>query len=140
MLNLNIATGLQEYNINGKCTLVFNPTDPRFIQKLFDTFNTLDEKTEAYRQSVKDEKDSAKVFKLAMEMDKEMRELVDGALGCEVCDAVFGNVSVYAIADGLPLWANLLLAIIDEIDDAFAREKKAQNPRIEKYTKKFKKG
>ena len=32
---------------------------------------------------------------------------------------------------------NLMLAIMDEVDTTFAREQKATNPRIQKYTKKY---
>lgn len=139
MLDLNIATGLKEYNINGKCTVLFNPTDPNFIERVFNTFNTLDEKNESYQKAIENETDGVKVFETARKMDREMRAMIDEALGGEVCEPVFGDISVYAAADGLPLWANLLLAIIDEMDDAFSREKKASNPRLKKYTEKFKK-
>ena len=33
--------------------------------------------------------------------------------------------------------AGTLLSVMDEIDTTFAREQKAQNPRISKYTKKY---
>ena len=139
MQELNIATGLKEYNINGKCKVLFNPTDLNFINRVFDAFNELDKKNEEYRKAVENETDGVKIFKVAREMDADMRQMIDTALGCDVCSPVFGDISVYASADGLPLWANLLLAIIDEMDDAFAKEKKAANPRIKKYTDKFNK-
>ena len=137
MKELNIATGLQEYNFNGKCTVFFNPTDPNFIDKVFTSFSDLDQKNEEYREQVAKETDSEKVLEIAKAMDNEMREMIDGIFGTEVCAPLFGKISVYASADGLPLWANLMLAVIDEMDDAFAREKKASNPRIKKYTEKF---
>ncbi|MBQ9720270.1 MAG: hypothetical protein IJV64_06200 [Oscillospiraceae bacterium] len=65
--------------------------------------------------------------------------MIDGALGAGCCAAVFGTMNVYALAKGLPVWANLLLAVIDEIDTTFAREQKATNPRLEKYLKKYRK-
>ena len=37
----------------------------------------------------------------------------------------------------LLVWANLLFAIMDEMDETVMREKKAMNPRIAKYTKKY---
>ena len=140
MLELNIATGVQEYNINGKGSVFFNPTDPNFIEKVFTAFNDLDAKTEEYREAIKKETDGVKVFEIARTMDKQMRAQIDDTLGEGICDQVFGGISVYASADGLPIWANLLLGIIDEMDDAFAREKKASNPRIKKYTEKYKRG
>ena len=42
-----------------------------------------------------------------------------------------------AFADGLPLWANLMFGLLDEIDAAVVRERKAYDPRIAKYTKKY---
>ena len=42
-----------------------------------------------------------------------------------------------ALADGLPVWANLIMAIIDTFDDEFAQEKKKKNPRLAKYTAKY---
>lgn len=48
-----------------------------------------------------------------------------------------GKMNVYALSDGLPVWVNLMLAVMDEIDTAFAREQKQTNPRIAKYTAKY---
>ena len=137
MPNLSISTGLQEYTLNEKCKIYFNPTDPNFIEKIFDVFDTLDSKTEEYRREIQKEENGAKLFEIARNMDAQMREMIDDVLGEDVCQQLFGNISVYAASDGLPLWANLLLAIFDEMDDAFAREKKATNPRLKKYTAKF---
>ena len=137
MQDLNISTGLKEYNINGQCVVRFNPTDPAFVNMIFHAFNKLDARHDEYSKLVSNEEDGVKLFEIARTMDKEMRETINEVLGCDVCTPVFGDMSVYAAADGLPLWANLLLAIIDEMDDSFAREKKATNPRIEKYTQKF---
>ena len=63
--------------------------------------------------------------------------LSEEVFGFDVCGAVFGDMNVYALADGLPVWCNLMLSVMDEIDTTFAREQKAQNPRISKYTKKY---
>ena len=139
MLDLNISNGLKEYNINGKCTVLFNPTDPNFVGRIFDTFDQLDKEHDEYSKTIRDETDGAKIFEIAREMDRDMRARIDDVLGEGVCEQVFGTISVYAAADGLPLWANLMLAIIDEMDDSFAREKKASNPRIKKYTEKYSK-
>ena len=48
-------------------------------------------------------------------------------------------MNVYALADGLPVWCNLMLAVIDQIDTTFSREQKRTNPRIAKYTDRWKK-
>ena len=46
-------------------------------------------------------------------------------------------MNLYAMADGLHVWTNFLLALMDETDSAFAREQKATNPRIQEYTAKY---
>ena len=142
MSNLTISTGLKEYNLtdelgNVKCTVAFNPTDPGFAERLYNAFSALDKKDEEYHRIASETKDGVQLFKLAREMDADMRRTIDEVLGANVCEPVFGAISVYAWSDGLPLWANLLLSIMDEMDEALAREKKASDPRIKKYTKRF---
>lgn len=140
-MNLNISTGLKSYDITAdgeiKCTVYFNPTDPSFAQRLYDAFASLDKKDEQYHKRIADETDATKLFEVAREMDAEMRQTIDGLFAPGTCQAIFGNISVYAWADGLPLWANFLLSIMDEMDEALAREKKASDPRLQKYMKKF---
>ena len=143
-MQISIATGMKEYDItdengNVKAKVHFNPTDPAFAEKLYDVFAELDRMDEEYHKNAAGEDlDGVQLFEAARSMDNKMRQMIDEALGAEVCKPVFGSISVYAWADGLPLWANFLLSILDEMDDALAREKKAADPRLQKYTKKFK--
>lgn len=140
MADISFGKGDVSYTINGgETTVVFNPTDMSFIERIFATFDELDEKQEYYTAAVEKTKNNAEVFQIAREMNANMRALIDAAFESEVCEPVFGKTSVYALADGLPLWVNFMLAVIDEMDSAFAREKKATSPRIQKYTKKYSK-
>lgn len=134
---LKFETGLVTYGLNGKCEVSFNPTDSFFGEQLFGAFDTLDKKQEAYREQVEKMADKRQIFDIARERDAEMRGIIDDLFNAPVCTAVFGRMNVYALADGLPAWANLLLAIMDEVDTSFAREQKATNPRIQKYTAKY---
>jgi hypothetical protein len=142
-MNLNISTGLKSYDLtdeNGDvlCTVRFNPTDPTFAQRLYEAFAGLGEKDEQFHQRIVDESDPVKIFGVACEADAEMRKTIDGILGPGTCQAIYGTANVYyARADGLPLWANLLLSIMDEMDDAMMRENKAADPRLAKYVNKF---
>lgn len=137
MKELVFDTGLVTYSLNGKCEVSFNPTDSEFVERLFNAFDSLDKRQEKYRNEIGKEPDNRKVFEISKAMNAEMREIVDGVFGVSVCEAVFGNMNVYALAGGLPVWCNLLLAIMDEIDTSFAREQKATNARIKKYTEKY---
>lgn len=139
MKELSFESGIVSFSLNGKCEVSFNPTDSAFVEKLFNAFDTLDKRQEAYKERVAAIADKREIFAVAREMDAEMRELIDGAFGVPVCNAVFGDMNVYAVADGLPVWCNLMLAVMDEVDTTFAREQKATNPRIAKYTAKYRK-
>lgn len=136
---LQFDTGLVTYHLNEQCDVAFNPTDSVFVEKLYAAFNDLDKKQEAYQEQVSRMSDRAKIFDLMRERDKEMRELIDSVFDAPVCAMLFGGMNVYAMASGLPVWANLMLAIMDEVDTAFAREQKATNPRVQKYMAKYRK-
>lgn len=137
MKELNFDTGLVTYSLNGKCELSFNPTDSVFVEKLFNAFDILDKKQETYKAEVEKTANKREVFETARKMDEEMREIINEVFGFDVCTPLFGTMNVYALADGLPVWSNLMLAIMDEVDTTFARENKLTNPRISKYTKKY---
>lgn len=136
---LSFETGIVDFRLNDACTVSFNPTDSFFAERLFDTFDTLDKKQENYRGQVEKMADKRKIFEFGRERDAEMRDLIDGVFGAPVCAAAFGSMNVYALAGGLPVWANLFLAVIDEVDTTFAREQKLTNPRIQKYMAKYQK-
>lgn len=134
---LQVDTGLVKYSLNGAIDLTFNPTDSAFVERLFNTFEELDKKQEAYKAEI-EHAQKREIFDIARKRDAEMREMVDGVFNLPVCDACFGNMNVYALANGLPVWANLLLAVMDEIDTSFAQEQKLTDSRIKKYTQKYK--
>ena len=46
-------------------------------------------------------------------------------------------ISFQGAESGLPVWCNLLLALMDEMDAALVREQKASNPRLKKYLDKY---
>lgn len=139
MKELSFETGLVTYSLNGKCEVSFNPTDSNFVERLYAAFEELDKKQEAYKRELEQMSDKRKVFDCARERDAEMRGMLDGVFGAPVSDALFGEMNVYSVAGGLPVWCNLMLAVMEEIDTAFAREQKATNPRIAKYTAKYQK-
>lgn len=137
MAELKFDDGKVEYTLNGKCSVRFNPTDGTFTERLFNCFTDLDKKQEAYKAEIEKCGDKSEIFNIARRRDAEMREMIDSVLGASVCDALFGDMNVYALADGLPVWCNLMLAIMDECNSAFSREQMRTNPRISKYTAKY---
>lgn len=138
MADIRFETGVREFNINGAVTVRFSPTDMAFIEKVYTAMENIDKRQEKYREEVASIKD-AEVFDLARRVDAEARGEINAVFGSDICTPIFGELSLYAIADGLPVWVNFLLAIIDQFEGAFAEEKKKTNPRIAKYTAKYKK-
>lgn len=138
MADIRFETGLKEFNINGAVTVRFSPTDMNFIEKVYGAMENIDKRQEKYREEIQNLEDAA-VFNLARRVDEEAREEINAVFGSDICTPVFGGLSLYALADGLPLWANLLLAIMDQFEGALAEEKKKTNPRIAKYIAKYKK-
>lgn len=137
MKTLNFETGLVTFSVNEKAEVSFNPTDNNFVSRLFDTFDTLDKKQESYKAESAKLSEPAEIFELARRRDKEMRDLIDTIFEAPVSSDIFGSMNVYALADGLPVWCNFLLAVMEEIDATIIREKKATNPRIAKYMAKY---
>jgi hypothetical protein len=139
MKELNFESGLVTYSLNGKCEVIFNPSDSNFVERLYSAFEDLDKKQEGYKATIEKMANKREIFEFARERDSEMREIIDGLFGVPVSDALFGGMNVYALANGLPVWCNLMLAVMDEVDSTYAREQKATNPRIAKYTAKYQK-
>ena len=139
MAEIKFDTGIVEYRLNDTVSVSFNPTDLSFIESIFSAFDALDAKQDEYSKRVSGETDGKTLFNVARQMNDEMREIIDTAFGKPICSDLFGTMHVYAAGDGLPAWCNLMLAVIDEMDSAFAREKAKTNPRIQKYVKKYNK-
>lgn len=139
-MELNFTHGVQEYTVygvGGDAVIRFNPTDGEFVQRLYHAFEVLDKKQDAYNEEIRKCGDRVKIFEIARKRSDEMREIIDGIFEEPICEKVFGRMNLYALSDGLHVWTNFLLALMDETDSAFAREQKATNPRLKKYTEKY---
>ena len=99
----------------------------------------MDKQQDKYQAMLSGENDAKKIFAAARAMDGEMRELINGLFGFDVCTPLYGTMNTYAMADGLPVWCNLMLCLIDNMNDTFTAEKKKTNPKLQKYLAKFKK-
>ena len=52
-------------------------------------------------------------------------------------DGLFGSMNLFASANGLPVWANLLLAVTEEVESAMQGELNKREARIARYTDKY---
>ena len=140
MQSLNISTGVKEYTLKGEDTgeivIRFNPTDIFFAEKLYNAFTMLDNKQSEYTNITG--MDNKEAFSFCRKVDQEMRNIIDEIFGVPASNAVFGELHSYSMAGGLPVWMNLEFAVMDEMQDAFTREKKATDPRLKKYIDRYK--
>lgn len=137
METLTFDSGLVTYNINDKAQVTFNPTDSSFAERLYSAFEILDKKQDEYKAEIKEKTGTREVFDIARRMDAEMREIIDGIFEKQLCEELFGDMNVYALAGGLPVWANLMLAVIDITNTSMDKEGKKTDDRINKYLKKY---
>ena len=138
MKNLSFSDGLEEYSLNDRVTVRFNPTDASFLERLaalFEKLDALQEEVSALQETTPEEE----VFPLARSLDARMRRLLDEFFGQPVCEPLFGTMNLFASAGGLPVWANLLLALTEEVESAMQGELTAREARIAKYTDKYRK-
>lgn len=138
MKELQFDTGLVTYKVNGTCEITFNPGDIGFVKKLFDLFDRLSNRQDTAEKESEKDVDGRKLFEMTEKWDAEMRSDIDQLFGENVSRALFPQVSVFALAGGFPLWANFLMAIIDEIDGNLAQEEQKARARVDKYMQKYK--
>lgn len=138
MREIKFDTGLVSYNLGGKVQVKFNPTDVFFLERIYGVFESLDEKQDEYDAARKSIKTPKEMFDTAHKLNTEMIDMINDLFGA-ACDDVFNGIYVHAYSGGLPLWCNLLFATVEEMDAKMVQEQTKTNPRIAKYTEKYKK-
>lgn len=136
MQELNISPGLETFKLNGTVEVTINPTDINFIEKLYCVFEDLDRKKEEYEAKM-EKANGREKFAIARQLDKELRDMSNSVFGCDVCTAIFGDVNVCALSNGVPLWANLFFAFMDIVSENTTEEIKKTSSRVAKYAAKY---
>ena len=139
MAEIRVDTGLVTHTINGVCELTFNPTDASFIERLYNATEFLDKKQAEYKEKSEKTDDLKEMFDVLRAIDHDMRQELDNVLKAGFCEAVFADMNVYAFAGGMPVWANLIEAILEYCNTELSNETKKCKARIDKYIKKYKK-
>lgn len=136
MADIKFDTGLKTFDINGRCQATFAPTDMAFIERVYNCLEQMDALQNKYKE-IADSSSNVEIFRIAREMDAEAKEKINDVFGFDICSPLFDGMSLFTVADGLPVWANFILAIVDNLEGEFAAQKKKTNPRIAKYTAKY---
>lgn len=152
---LSFATGLREFEVNGTCTIRFNPTDTDFVRRFQATVEELKARQQAFEQGMPpltaaiegalDADDPAAVSAAnramlahVQETSDGMRADIDALFGPGTSDGVFpGGMSLQALGDGYPAWVNFLEAVSDVIASAFEEERGKADPRAAASSKKY---
>ena len=113
---LNFPIGVKTFDVNdGAAQISFNPTDVNFVSALYDLFAECAERYETDKDK-KFENNTA-FFEYVRQRDAEVSDGVDRLFGEGAAAAVFQGHSAHAMAEGLPLWTNFFLAVIDTVPE-----------------------
>lgn len=102
MKKVIIDSGVQEYSLNDKCSVFFNPADTEFADRIYTAFEELRKKQEKRTLDL-EKMTTRETFDYLKQLDREMRDTIDGVFGQPVCEPLFGSMSVYASAGGTPV-------------------------------------
>lgn len=133
---INFDAGVQEYEIGG-AVVKFNPTDFFFAERVVNVFDKMDALQQQYQGKLQAITDDREVFNICRDVNRRMMNIFDDLFQADVSTKIFGGGSLFAIANGLPVWANCLFAVMDEIDATIMEEQKKTSPRLEAYLKKY---
>ena len=133
-MDIQINTGAREFNLGGKVSVWFNPTDTTFLERMRDVFLQMQSKQEDIARRIADAED---VYEESRKIDAEMREALERVFGVDVVTPLIGDMNVYALADGLPIWAQILISTMDVIQKTVEEERKKSEQKIKEYTKKY---
>lgn len=140
MKELSFDTGLVTFKLNGAAEVSFNPADAVFVERIYNTFDALDKKQDEYKAEAEKATGKREIFDVARKWDAGMRTMIDETLGAPVCADLFGAMNVYALnKDGLPVWAALMLTILDQVDVSMGERQKKTSAAVSKYTAKYRK-
>lgn len=136
MKNINTGAKVEEYNIDGKIVLRFNPADATFVKNFNAAFKALAEAQSELAEAAKNADDEA-FFDASAATNTKLRGVLNDLFGEDICTPIWGTMDLTAISDGLPLWFNFMMALIDEIDVDMKNIKAVRSARLDKYTAKY---
>lgn len=138
MNDIVFETGVIEASVNGSERKIrFNPADVGFMETLYSLIakvEAIDKEAQTKRAKTDD---PVKIFDSYRNSDKKMKDAVDAVFGDGFCDDVFGGIRLMALADGLTVLENFILAVMDQMDDTVKDSLSKRDDRISKYTEKY---
>ena len=129
MQKLTVDTGVEEFTLNGRGPLRFNPGDPNVYHRFFEAKETLEEMGTSLRSALDDlaaageAERTEKSLALLAEYDRQIKEMLGRVFGTENdFDALLEGVNLAGLgANGRPVVQNLLDALAPVLEQGAAR-------------------
>lgn len=138
MNTFKLNTGIETLKINEETEVSFNPSDINFFNRIYDAFDKSDKIYKACQQKISGLNDWKAIYKIMGEADTEIRGLIDDVFGVPLCVSAFGNMHITSrTEDGVPIWADLLMQIIDMCDVELDGMESKMTAKVKKYTDKY---
>lgn len=132
---LSYTAGKQEYTLPGGSVIYFDPCDSEFANKVVVAFRNCHKIQKSFPEKPFEDLDEQLAF--IQKMNADIREEIDKAFDAEVCTKACCGSSPISISDGLPVWMNFLMAVIDEIDANMPEGEKRSRARVQQYMDKY---
>jgi len=141
MTSLNFETGLKTFDINGdpERTISFAPSDAAFVRRVYKGLEQLEECQKKYQAKSAAITEPIEVLDAVDAADKDIRNIIDGIFENRVSETIFGKLSTIGVANGMPIWANFIVTLIDGCDIYLSAQETATNPKLKKLLAKYKK-
>lgn len=132
---LNYSAGGKVYDLPNGETVSFDPCNAEFASAVVRAFSNCHK---IHQEGTKElPQDVDELYKATKKMAGDIRREIDAVFGDGVCDKACCGSSPISISDGLPVWMNFLMAVIDEIDANIPEGEKRSRARVQQYMDKY---
>ena len=132
---LNYTAGKREYTLPNGALIHFDPCDAEFANKVILAVRNCQKIQSSFPKEPMGDLDEQLSF--IQKMNADIRQEIDTAFGEPVAEKACCGSSPSAISDGLPVWMNFLMAVIDEIDANMPEGEKRSRARVQQYMDKY---
>lgn len=135
MGNLSYGAGKREYTLNGGAVIHFDPCDSEFANKIVLAIRNCNEIQKQFPKEAFE--DLEEQLACIQSLNNQIRQELDKAFDEPVAEKACCGSSPCAVADGLPVWMNFLMAVIDEIDANMPEGEKRSRERVQQYVERY---
>ena len=132
---LNYIAGKREYTLPGGGVIWFDPCDSEFANRVIMAVRNCQEIQKRFPKNGFADLDEQ--LACIQNINDDIRKEIDNAFGDQVADKACCGSSPTSISDGLPVWMNFLMAVIDEIDANMPEGEKRSRARVQQYVDKY---